>query len=245
MRPVLFQWKGLRVWSYPALLYFGLVAGVAVGNLAAHAARVDAFRTYLATLILIVPALVGARLLYVAAHWQAYRHNLARVWNRREGGYIMYGGLPAVLLLSIPLLAVLRLNFRAFWDVAAFTILAGMIFTRVGCLMNGCCAGRPSNAWFSLYLPGPGGQWRSRIPTQAMEAGWAVVILVSAALFWHRMPFPGALFLFVAASYACGRFVMEFARERESHSKSLTLGHVISLVILASSVSTLTVCWRM
>lgn len=138
MRPILFQWRGLTVWSYPAMLYIGLVAGVVAGNVAAHAAGIDAFRAFVATLVLIVPALIGARLFYVASHWQLYRQSLWRICDRSGGGFAMYGGLPVVLLLSVPVLGALRLDFGAFWDVAAFTILVGMIFVRIGCLMNGC-----------------------------------------------------------------------------------------------------------
>jgi len=79
MRPVLFTWRGLTIYSYPAMLYIGLVLGVTAGNLIAHANGIDALRVYVATLILIVPALAGARLLYVAAEWPRYRNNLGRI----------------------------------------------------------------------------------------------------------------------------------------------------------------------
>ena len=58
MRPILFQWRGLTVWSYPALLYVGLVLGVLAGNVAAHAAGVDALGVFEATFLLL---LAGAR----------------------------------------------------------------------------------------------------------------------------------------------------------------------------------------
>jgi prolipoprotein diacylglyceryltransferase len=154
------------------MLYFGLVAGVVAGNAAAHASRIDAFRVFVATHILIVPALAGARLFYVATHWPVYRHDLRRIWNRGEGGFAQYGGLIVMLPLSVPVLAALQLPFGAFWDVAAFTILVGMIITRIGCLMNGCCAGRPSRMWGSVYLPNHLGVWERRIPTQCLEAVW-------------------------------------------------------------------------
>src|SRR5262249_20751094 len=111
VRPVLFRWRNRPVWSYPAMLYVGLVFGVVAGDIAAHAAGIDPLRSYIATIILIVPALAGARLLYVAVNWRAYRHNLSRIWDRRQGGYVMYGGLVAVLVSSIPLLRALGLNF--------------------------------------------------------------------------------------------------------------------------------------
>src|SRR5919198_765468 len=126
MRPVLFTWRGLTIYSYPAMLYIGLVLGVIAGNLIAHANGIYPLRVYVATLILIIPALAGARLLYVAAEWSVYRNNRTRIWDRRDGGYIMYGGLPAALLVSVLLLRLLHLSIPVFWDVAIFTILIGM-----------------------------------------------------------------------------------------------------------------------
>jgi prolipoprotein diacylglyceryltransferase len=243
MRPVLFQWRGLTVWSYPAMLYFGLLFGVAAGNIAAHAAHINSFKAYVATLILIFPALAGARLLYVAANWKTYQHDLGRIWDRKDGGLIMYGGLPAALVLSLPLLRVLQLNFGAFWDVSAFTILVGMMFTRVGCLLNGCCGGCRSEAWFSVYLPNREGVWEKRVPTQILEAAWALVLLVSAVAIWPRMPFRGGLFLFGAAGYASARLVMELARERAGEAPRLSLTNVISILTVFFSVSTLTLYW--
>ena len=111
----------------------------------------------------------------------------------------MYGGLPIALLLSVPLLAALRLPFGAFWDVTMFTILVGMIFTRIGCLLNGCCAGRLSGTWLSAYLPNHLGVWNRRIPTQCLETGWAAVLLVCAMTIWQWLPFTGELFLVVTA----------------------------------------------
>ena len=104
MRPILFRWRGVEVRSYPAMLYVGLVLGVGAGNVAAHALRVDALRVYVATLILIVPALAGARLLFVATHWAQYRKDRARIWDRRDSGFSMYGALPLMLACSAPLL---------------------------------------------------------------------------------------------------------------------------------------------
>ena len=226
------------------MLYLGLVFGVLVGNIAAHVAGTNAFRVYVATLILIIPALAGARLLYVAVHWNDYRHRPRRIWNRREGGYVMYGGLPLMLVCSIPLLHALRLNFGRFWDVATFTIFVGMIFTRIGCLLHGCCGGRASHSWFGVCLPDSQGIWKKRIPTQVLEAMCAAVILICAATVWRRMPFPGALFLFVTLGYSFARFIMEFAREAEAGSGIFRIAHVVSGFAFLSSFLTLTLFWR-
>ena len=156
----------------------------------------------------------------------------------------MYGGLPAALLVSVPLLRILHLSIPAFWDVAIFTMLVGMVFTRIGCLLNGCCAGRPSRGWFGFYLPNRDGIWEKRIPTQALEAGWAVILISIAVAVRRSMPFPGALFLLLSLGYAAGRLLMEFARERKPKASGLSIAHVISIVITLLSVSTLIFYWR-
>jgi phosphatidylglycerol---prolipoprotein diacylglyceryl transferase len=243
MRRVLFRWRGFTVWSYPAMLYVGMVAGVVAGNLAAHAARIDAFRSMIAIYILIVPALIGARLLFVISNWRFYRRSLRRIWSRREGGAAMYGALPLILVLSVPLLSVLDVPLGAFWDVTAFSILVGMFFTRIGCLLNGCCAGRPSATWLAVSLPNCEGVWERRVPSQCLEAGLALVLLGAAIETWGWLPFPGALFLCVVAAYAGGRLVLESVREVEPGGGRLTMYHVISMAMIVLTLVTLAVRW--
>jgi phosphatidylglycerol:prolipoprotein diacylglycerol transferase len=244
MRRILFRWHGLTVWSYPALLYVGLVVGLVAGNAAAHVAGIDARSAYVATLVLIPLALVGSRLLFVVTKWPAYRHNFRRIWDRDDGGAAMYGGLALALICSVPLLSVLGLPIGAFWDVTTFSILVGMIFARIGCLLNGCCAGRPSQTWCSVRLPNHLGVSARRIPTQCLEAGWAVVLLVLAVLVWRRLPFAGALFLVVTAAYAAGRLPLESAREPEPGAGKITVYHVMSAAMILLSLAALTVCWH-
>jgi phosphatidylglycerol:prolipoprotein diacylglycerol transferase len=244
MRPILFKWRRITVWSYPAMLYIGLLSGVVVGNMAAHAAGLDGLRVYIATMILIVPALAGARLLYVFAEWRLYRENLSSIWDRNVGGYIMYGGLPLALICSVPLLRVLHLGFAAFWDVAILTILVGMAFTRIGCLLNGCCGGRPSPSRFALYLPNRRGAWEKRIPTQLLESSSAIVLFLIALAVRRSTPFPGALFLLVSLGYALGRLLTECVRERPQKAGRFNVAHIISLTIVLLAVSTLTIYWH-
>jgi len=244
MRRVLFRWRGLTVWSYPAMLYVGLVFGVVAGNVAAHAAGLDALRVYVATILLIVPALIGARLLFVATEWKIYRRDPRRIWNRREGGFIMFGAVPVMLLCSWPLLRALRIGFGGFWDVSTFTILVGMIFTRVGCLLNGCCGGRATRGWFGVNLPDSQGVWKKRVPTQALEAGCAAVLLVVAVLIWRRTPFPGALFLLIMLSYSSARLVLELAREHVDHGRQFHIAYALSVVFVLTSISALALKWR-
>jgi phosphatidylglycerol:prolipoprotein diacylglycerol transferase len=194
------------------MLYAGLVLGLAAGNVVANARGLDAGRIYVSTLLLLIPALIGARLSFVAAHWSVYRREPRRIWRRSEGGMAMLGGLPLAVPSSVPLLAALGVRFGAFWDVATITILVAMVVTRIGCLLNGCCWGRPTSSRWGLVLPDARGEWQRRVPTQVLEAAWAAVVLAVALAAGERLR-EGAVFAGGLCAYGLGRMVLELLRE--------------------------------
>lgn len=243
MHRVLFRWGSVTIYSYPAMLYLGMVFGIFALHFAAKQIDLDAARTVGAALILLVPALMGARLLYVVTNWSVYRREPRRIWRPSEGGAAMYGGLLLAVPVSVPLLAILEIPFGSFWDVASFTMLIGMIFARVGCFLNGCCAGRPTESWFGLEMPDHRGVWRRRIPTQLLEGGWGLAVLAGAIGLWGRQPFPGALFLYTVSAYGAGRIVLESARQEQDQVLGLKLHQMLSTAFVAVSLVAFAVMW--
>jgi phosphatidylglycerol---prolipoprotein diacylglyceryl transferase len=243
MRRVLFKWRGLRVYSYPFMLYVGILCGIAAGTYWADSHHLNAIRVYIAMLVLVVPAIVGSRLLFVVSHWRLYSRQPHRIWQRFEGGAALYGGLIAAFLLSLALLRVLTIPVGAFWDAATITILVGMIFTKVGCLLNGCCAGRPSQSRMGMRLPNEHGVWSRRVPSQILEAAFAMILLLVALALWNRLPFPGGGFLFGLLSYAAGRWVLEPSRETVDQVAGLSLHRAISVGLAACSLVGLFLLW--
>lgn len=232
MRRVLFELNGIKIYSYPAMLYLGLNLGMVAENFAAKAAHLDTLKVFIATLLLLIPALVGARLLHVITHWSVYRLAPERIWRQAEGGAAMYGAVPFMLIASVPLLNAFQISFGSFWDVATFPILVGMIFTRIGCLLNGCCSGRASNSFCAMNLPDHNGVWQRRIPTQLLEAGWGMLLLVAAIFLWNLSPFPGTIFLCVLVSYSLGRFAFEWTRQEQDRMGMLTVDQAISFILV-------------
>jgi phosphatidylglycerol:prolipoprotein diacylglycerol transferase len=198
---------------YIVMLYLGCVAGTLSGAAFARAEGLDDTRFAIATVVLLVPAFAGARLLYLAQHLDELRADPGRLWRRGEGGAALYGGLGLALVVSVPALALAGLSFWSFWDAASVTMLVGLIFTRFGCLARGCCAGRPTRRGLGMRLRGPDGHAVRRVPTQLLEAALAAAILVVAVLTRARSPFAGATFAGVVAAYAAGRMLLEPTRE--------------------------------
>jgi prolipoprotein diacylglyceryl transferase len=243
MHRILFSWRGHHIYSYPAMLYAGLLTGVFVGAHFAQSAGISADRFAVAVVILLIPALAGSRLYFVLTRWEVYRHDPARIWRRTEGGMAMYGGFILAVPLSIPLLRSLGLPFGGFWDAAVLTILLGMAFTRIGCFLNGCCSGRPSEAWFALLLPDHRGVRQRRIPTQLMEMIFALMLFGAAVGLRSRSPFSGAIFCFVVAAYGVGRSYLESLREDETGGRDKTVLQVTSILLVIAALSGLILVW--
>ena len=94
------------------------------------------------------------------------------------------------LAASVPLLALLPLPFWRFWDAASLRMLIGLACTRR--LPDERVLRRPSLAGRGGAAPDEQGDWQQRIPTQLLEAGWAVLVLTGASLARPAAPFAGA-----------------------------------------------------
>ena len=232
-----FQWLGFRVRVYPAMLYLGAVFGIIGGSRWAAAHGLATQKVYAAMLLLLIPALVGARLLFVAFHWEVYRSQPERIWQRTEGGAALYGGLILSFLTSLPLLAALGVDVWAFWDAGAVAMLIGMVFTKIGCLLNGCCAGRPAKSLFALYLADEHGVRGSRLPSQLFEAGLAGLVLWGSIRVAGRLPFDGSLFFSSLASFGAGRWMLEPTRDTIDRIGGVSPNRVISAGLVALALT--------
>ena len=231
MRRVLFKLGNASVYSYPVMLYSGLLLALCVQYYAASRIQLNPGRTIVASLILIVPALVGARLLFVLAHWDFYRREPDRIWRTSEGGLAMYGGFLLAVPVSIPVAALLGLPWGAFLDAASFALLIGMSVARLGCFLNGCCSGRATSGRFGLMLSDQSGIRERRIPTQLLEAGWAVLVLGVGLVVQPMLSRPGALFLYAMGAYGAGRLVLESMRQDRDSIFGLPFNQILSAAL--------------
>jgi phosphatidylglycerol---prolipoprotein diacylglyceryl transferase len=243
MLPILFDWHGIRIHSYPAMQSTGLMLGIVAGNYAANLAGLDSSRVFIAMVLLTIPGLVGARLLFVATHWKLYRFGPGRIWRRSEGGASLQGGLLLAVATSVPLLAAIEISLASFWDVATFAVLLWLVFGRFGCLLHGCCSGRPTEGRFAFYLRNHRGVWQRRIPTQLLEAGLAVLLLFGAVSIWNQHPLPGAVFLSALGLYALGRLALQATREDNDSPGVLNIQQIFSTAFGVLSLVGLLVTW--
>jgi phosphatidylglycerol:prolipoprotein diacylglycerol transferase len=241
MPRILFSYRGINFYSYSVMLYLGCIAGIFAGARIACIEGLSADRFTLAATVLVIPALLGSRLLFVGLHWNIYRREPARIWARAEGGMSLYGGFVLTIAVSPPLLHAIGLPFGSFWDAATFTMLLGTVITRIGCLLNGCCCGRPTTSWLGLRLPDLRGVRQRRIPTQLLESGYALTLFLLGLKLRPFISFPGLIFLLGTVSYGAGRFGLEGTRGDRDDTLPM---RVISVMLVVSALASILVAWR-
>jgi prolipoprotein diacylglyceryltransferase len=104
---------------------------------------------------------------------------------------------------------------------SAVAFLIFIAFARIGCLLHGCCSGRPVARW-GLALRDTGGSVERRVPTQLLDAFASLALLsVIVGVGFERLR-PGLVLLVTGAVYATARVLVEFTRARRPRGRALS-----------------------
>ena len=76
-----------------------------------------------------------------------------------------------------------------------------------------------------------------------MEAAWALILLSGALWVWPRLPFDGALFLYLLGGYGFGRLALESCRESAIGGRRLTPQHGVSVGLIAVAIAGMVMGW--
>lgn len=164
MLPILFQSNDLILYSYPLLMGLGWGIGYQIyfSNLDATFSRLKAQILFWG---IFLSAWVGAKLLFYFTFPKDNQNILGQVSFWTGGGFVFYGGfIGAIVFLSF--FKIFDKKFRTInlWPMLPALAL-GHAVGRIGCLLAGCCFGKPTEFFWGIYLHD-----HYRHPTQLIEA---------------------------------------------------------------------------
>lgn len=173
--------------------------------------------------------IVGGRLGYVIFYkpldYLSDPLAIVRIW---EGGMSFHGGFIGVIIATY-LFA--RKHHIALWrlsDMVALVAPLGLFFGRIANFINGELYGRVTSHPVGMVFPTGGPE--ARHPSQLYEAGLEGIILGTVfALLWRfgmAQRYPGLLVALFLIGYGMARFIVEFAREPDSHIGLYDLGFI-------------------
>ena len=146
-----------------------------------------------------------------------------------NGGLTYYGGFIAASVTAWYLLKTDRFPFWKAADMAGMVVPVGLGFGRLGCLLAGCCFGKPWQSSWAVRFPGNSpaseaqhlanllGSAQSESlpvhPTELYESAASFAIAAFLILYLHgRKRYDGQVFVAFVVAYAAVRFLLEFAR---------------------------------
>ena len=195
---------------------------------------------------IIISALVGAKLLLLIVDFEQFSSNPRELMDLVRSGGVFYGGLIAAVVVALVYLRRHKMPMWTTTDVFAPGIALGHVIGRLGCLLAGCCFGRPTRcpgrSPSAIRPPSPTSARRSVVPlhpTQLYEAGAEALILVFLLAVERRgRAFPGRTFWSYMLLYGISRFVIEFYRgdRRGMVIDVLSTSQFVSVILVPLSI---------
>lgn len=228
--------KNISIFGF-SIAYYGIVIVTGM-MIAIWIAQREAKRTgqnpeqYLdLAMIGIAAGILGARIYYVIFAWDYYKDDLLSIFNIRQGGLAIYGGIIGACIAVVIYSRKKKQNFSLLMDTASMSIVFGQIMGRWGNFFNREAFGDYTNNLFAMQLPVSavraneitqkmwdhvvtvnGVEYIQVHPTFLYESLWNVGVLLFLFWFRKRKKFNGEVFLMYLIGYGLGRIWIEELR---------------------------------
>ena len=228
--------KNISIFGF-SIAYYGIVIVTGM-MIAIWIAQREAKRTgqnpeqYLdLAMIGIAAGILGARIYYVIFAWDYYKDDLLSIFNIRQGGLAIYGGIIGACIAVVIYSRKKKQNFSLLMDTASMSIVFGQIMGRWGNFFNREAFGDYTNNLFAMQLPVSavraneitqkmwdhvvtvnGVEYIQVHPTFLYEGLWNVGVLLFLFWFRKRKKFNGEVFLMYLIGYGLGRIWIEGLR---------------------------------
>ena len=220
MYPTLLELGPITLYSYGLLLAAAYLLGLKLAMLRSATRGLDANRVMDLGILIIVSAVVGAKLMLLVVDFDYFSQSTERMLSLVRAGGVFYGG----LLLAVPVSWwYLRRHRMPVWtacDAFAPGIALGHAVGRLGCLMAGCCYGRPTDLPWGIVFTNAFAAANVGTPldvhlhpTQLYESFAELgILLILLGTERRGHGFAGRTFWLYMLLYGASRFVTEFFR---------------------------------
>lgn len=222
---------GFEIAYYGIIIGLGVLAGIAIAAFLAKKTGQDPDTYYDLALYAVILSVLGARIYYVIFSWDSYKDDLLSIFNIRQGGLAIYGGVITAIITVYVYAKVKKIPFGLMTDTAGPGLILGQIIGRWGNFFNREAFGDYTDNLFAMQLPVDavrssditekmmehmdvidGIRYIQVHPTFFYESLWNVCVLVIMLWWVKRKQFDGQVFLIYLFGYGVGRFWIEGLR---------------------------------
>ncbi|MGG7079453.1 prolipoprotein diacylglyceryl transferase [Clostridium sardiniense] len=234
--PVAFEIYGFKVMWYGILIGLGIILAFILAYKNAKKKGLD-FDVLIDVFLISFPcAIIGARAYYVIFEWSNYKDNLSDIFRIREGGLAIHGGLIGAFLAAFIYTRIKKINFLAYADLVAPSIILAQAVGRWGNFMNSEAHGGPVSREFISKFPEfiqngmyINGQYYH--PTFLYESIWDVLVCIILVIILYKVKkgYEGVVISSYMILYSIGRFFIEGLRTDSLMFMGLRMAQLISL----------------
>ncbi len=238
MHPDIFKIGPLEIHSYGLMLAISFFLGIVLAVYRAKREKVNPDRIMDLSVVIVISAILGSRLLYVIAHLEEFKgHWLDTINPFQSSGQIgiagltMLGGFLAALVFGMGYLWWKKLPALKIADIIVPSLGLGEFLTRIGCFLNGCCYGIPTDHSFGMIFPAEcaAGYHFTNTPihpTQLYSSFYGLFILIALLVLERWKKFDGFLLLCFFILYGISRFIVDMFRYYEDSMVLFRLGNL-------------------
>lgn len=237
MNAVAFRLFGLEIYWYAIIIVTGMIlAGILFLN-SGKKYGWEKGRLEDVLIVALPSALIGARLYYVIFQWADYSQNWLEIFNTRNGGLAIYGGIIGGVLGAYIFCRIKKLDFFQLLDIAAPSIPLGQAIGRWGNFVNQeAFGGVVTNAkwqWFpaSVFIEADG---QYHYATFFYESFWCLIIVAVILALRKRFRHKGDAILTYFMLYGFERMIVEGFRTDSLYIGPLRVSQVLSGILFVS-----------
>ncbi|MCD5390379.1 prolipoprotein diacylglyceryl transferase [candidate division NPL-UPA2 bacterium] len=247
MHPILFKLGPISIHSYGVMLALAFFSGVLLVRRQARREGIDVENILDLSFVILISAIVGSRALFVLLNIKDYLAHPGQIFMLQQGGLAFHGGLFLALASGIWFLRRKRMKVGTTADLVIPYVALGQAVGRIGCFLNGCCYGLPTNLPWAITFP-PKSPAHSHFldaslhPTQVYQLLANLFIFVVLIKLRRRSRYQGQVFLRYLLLYGVFRFLIEFLRgDNPPILFQLTISQVISLAIFLLATASMVI----
>lgn len=254
---------GFKIYYYGIIITLGLILGLIYAFKNFRKVGVDPDKAIDCVLGGIVGGIIGARLYYVIFTWdefgldfqsaQAFWASFLRLFNTREGGMAIYGGIIGALLVGVLIAKWRKINVKALLDVIGVGFLIGQGVGRWGNFVNIEAFGSNTTLPWGMtstvitnylaskqeYFASVGITVDPNLPVHPCflyESLWCLLGFVLLAFYMKHRKFDGEVFLLYLAYYGAGRMIIEGFRTDSLMIGALRVSQILAALLVVASV---------
>lgn len=143
---------GISIAYYGMVIALGMVAGYLMAEWQAKRTgqNPDLYLDF--ALYAIVLSVIGARVYYVVFYWSEYKDSPLEIFDIRNGGLAIYGGVITAILVAFIYTKIKKISFGLLVDTGCLGLITGQIIGRWGNFFNREAFGEYSNGLFAMQL---------------------------------------------------------------------------------------------